>query len=311
MDSNPKVKVVYITGAARSGGTILGHILGQIPGYFFAGELKQLWGPNPLDTRLCGCGKKLLDCEKWESIFNEAFGGLDKIDLARLWRLRADLVRTRHIPKALLSSVKQSSSQREFSEYLGQLYLAVRKVTDCQVIIDTSRLIPYGHMLDSLPTIDLKVVHLIRDSRAVVYSWRKDKTVSASGQTIKTRQLRPFYSSLDWDIQNLAAEMFWGKKKNYLRLKYESFVAYPEKAIHDILTMAQESLTSPKFKNGEISLDIHHSCGGNIAYRLQSGIVKLRIDNDWERRLSHQDRNAALMLTWPLLLRYRYGIQSC
>src|SRR5512135_2632453 len=99
--SLPPVKVIYIAGAGRSGSTILANILGQVQGFFSAGELYHLW-LSPPDQRLCGCAKRLSDCEVWGGIFKELFGD-EAAEGSQYLRWRNAGARTRHLPMLLLA----------------------------------------------------------------------------------------------------------------------------------------------------------------------------------------------------------------
>jgi len=72
------VKVIYIAGSTRSGSTLLGSILGQVEGVFFAGEVYRIWHPRDRTAGLCSCGKKEEECEVWSAIFKDAFGDINK-----------------------------------------------------------------------------------------------------------------------------------------------------------------------------------------------------------------------------------------
>ena len=50
-------RVVSIVGPGRSGTTLLGEILGEVPGVFDAGELRWLWRRGLGEDRRCGCGE--------------------------------------------------------------------------------------------------------------------------------------------------------------------------------------------------------------------------------------------------------------
>ena len=43
--------VLYVAGAGRSGSTLLDNLLGQIPGFFSAGELRYVWERGLIDGR--------------------------------------------------------------------------------------------------------------------------------------------------------------------------------------------------------------------------------------------------------------------
>src|SRR3712207_7778115 len=78
--TNYPVKVLYVVGLGRSGSTILSNSLGQIAGYFSAGELNFIWRHNVLENRLCGCGRPFRECPVWTRVMDEAFGGVDGVD---------------------------------------------------------------------------------------------------------------------------------------------------------------------------------------------------------------------------------------
>jgi hypothetical protein len=59
-DTPPKpldaaVRVLYIGGWGRSGSTLLDLILGQAPGVFSAGEVREIWQSGLVENRPCGC----------------------------------------------------------------------------------------------------------------------------------------------------------------------------------------------------------------------------------------------------------------
>src|SRR6266498_4080255 len=83
----PTLKVLYIAGAGRSGSTLLDGVLGQLDGFFAAGELRYLWERGLQESRLCGCGVAVRDCPTWRAVLASAFGpGVDANAAARLQR---------------------------------------------------------------------------------------------------------------------------------------------------------------------------------------------------------------------------------
>ena len=50
------VKVLFLAGKGRSGGTLLASLLGQLPGFFNIGELNRLWDWGLVSNYRCGCG---------------------------------------------------------------------------------------------------------------------------------------------------------------------------------------------------------------------------------------------------------------
>jgi hypothetical protein len=62
------IRILYIAGAGRSGSTLLANILGQVEGFFTAGELISIWERGLIQDRFCGCGVPFHDCEVWTGI---------------------------------------------------------------------------------------------------------------------------------------------------------------------------------------------------------------------------------------------------
>ncbi len=101
------MKVIYITGWLRSGSTILGNVLNELPGVLHAGELHYLWKNGMLDSgtnSLCGCGEQIRQCALWSSVI-AAFGDDEPTQLARqmmAWQQAG--LRTRHTRARLAST---------------------------------------------------------------------------------------------------------------------------------------------------------------------------------------------------------------
>src|SRR6476469_754930 len=58
----PAAPVLFIAGWGRSGSTLLDRMLGQVPGVFSAGELRDIWDRGVREDRLCGCGQPFHEC---------------------------------------------------------------------------------------------------------------------------------------------------------------------------------------------------------------------------------------------------------
>ena len=62
------VKVLFLAGKGRSGGTLLASLLGQLPGFFNIGELNRLWDWGLVSNFRCGCGLPVQECPTWHAI---------------------------------------------------------------------------------------------------------------------------------------------------------------------------------------------------------------------------------------------------
>ena len=303
------IKVLYVAGLGRSGSTILANSLGQIEGFFSAGELNFIWKHNVLENRLCGCGRPFHECPVWNRVMDEAFGGMDAVDPHRMMYLAHSGTRTRHIPLMLTGSGRQKLRARlgEFLENTGRLYGALGGETGSRVIVDSSKEPAYGYAVGMVDGIDLRVLHLVRDPRAAAYSWQKKKPQpDTEGREFMHRH-SPAKSAALWDSWNAATEALWRDGK-YLRLRYEDFVSDPRGSFERVLDLVGEpGAELPLASQSEVKLGVSHTVSGN-PNRFDTGAVKLRLDQAWRKGMSPRDRNLVSALTLPLMVRYRYPI---
>jgi hypothetical protein len=313
MDVAPApITVLYVAGAGRSGSTILDNILGQVEGAASVGELRFLWERGILEGRLCGCGRPFLECPVWNPILREAFPDSDLRELARrMVELQREGTRARHLPK-LLRRRSREHLQRSMSEYLGnlsRLYEVTHRQLGGPVLIDSSKLPPYGAMLDMLPGVEVRVVHLIRDPRATAYSWLRKKALPDLAGTAFMQRQGPVKASALWALWNTAAGLLWRRSPRYLRVHYESFVGRPREVVDLILAHAGlEGVRTPFVADHEVELTPNHTVAGNPS-RFSTGRVALRSDDEWIVSMRTWDRVRVTVVTWPLLIRYGYPLR--
>ena len=304
--------MLYIAGPGRSGSTILGNVLGEIEGFFHGGELNFIWEHNLIENRLCGCGAPFNRCEVWGSVFKRAFGGIDRVDAREMVRLQSSGTRTRHVPLMLFSRERRTLSSRlgKYTVRLERLYRAVRESTESRVVVDSSKMPSYGYALGMAPGIDLYVVHLVRDPRAVAYAWLKEPRPDADERAYMNR-VSAVKSSLLWDVWNASSEMLWrGSIGRYMRLRYEDFVAEPWRVVGEILDMLDEDAGQlPFVGERDVELGAGHTVAGN-PNRFRKGLVRLRRDDEWVSRMKSRDRTLVTLLTLPLLARYGYPVSA-
>lgn len=304
------VKVLYIDGQGRSGSTLLHNVLGQFEGFFAAGELREIWRRLSNNDRPCGCGAPINECEVWRGVLNEAFGDLSQVDAEKMERLR-NRARNRHSPLLLLPQPQRERLLRhrlqDYVTNLEKLYRGIRDSTGSKVIVDSSKSLLYGYLLGMLPTIDLYVVHIVRDPRGVAHSLRQRKLRGIP----QFADWNPVKGSLVWNNVNLTREVFWRRfGYPYLRMRYEDFISRPQEAVGQILDLVDEkAIHSPFAGEREIEMNFTHNVGGNENARFRTGKLDLKPDERWKKELSFTDKALTTTFTWPLLLRYGYHKQ--
>jgi hypothetical protein len=224
-------KVIYVMGAGRSGSTILGVTLGNCENVFYAGELDK-WLVKSGVPQLDGAERTQFWNNVREDITGaeDLFGGQVQQSLERssaLFRVRRWPVRRRLRP-----------SYRRVTE---RLYRAVARATGVTNIVDTSHYPLRARELQALSGIELYLLFLIRDPQRVVSSFdRRDVPERRFGIFTTNAYL--------WLTYLVSTYVFLRHPRDRrLLVRYEDFVANPERVLRDIVDLVDGSGTPPDF----------------------------------------------------------------
>ncbi len=302
-----RVKVLYIAGEGRSGSTLLGRLAGEITGAVHVGELYFSLEAGFRGRTLCGCGRRLRECDFWRAVFERGFGGFDGPDTDGFLKTKQSLERVRTLPR-LLSPWKSAGDARrlrDYSQALDALYSAVREVSGAGVIVDGSKNVPFSYILAGAPAVDLRLVHLVRDSRAVAFSNRRSKPdPSRYLATGLLRRDKPPRVAASWSLLNLLL-MLRPPSRHYLRVRYEDAVQDPAAALASLWSFLDEPPPKTSFLEASpLTLRTGHTVNGN-PNRFEAE-VDIRPDMEWRHKMPPHDRRLMTALTFPLLLRYGY-----
>jgi hypothetical protein len=305
----PTVTVAYIGGSARCGSTLLDLLLGQLPGFVAVGSLSNLWERGLQGNNLCGCGTPFLQCPFWESVGHEAFGGWDAVDADEIVRLRSETTRYRHVPGYFAPRLRPAFHDKvvEYAEYMARLYAAIESVSGCSIIVDSSKAVAQALLLRRMPNVNARVVHLVRDSRGVAFSWSKQlRRPEFTTATTYMPRYGPVHASTDWIAANLPYHVIGALSLPRHFVRYESLVESPSAEIARIgdflgVRLAQADLS---FLESDSIEHVHnHTVSGN-PMRFDPGRFKVRLDNEWRVRMRLRDRMIVTLLTLPLGLAY-------
>ena len=354
------VRVLYLAGSGRSGSTLLTTILGQLAGFFAAGELRYLWQRGVLENRPCGCGLPVNDCPFWSAVRRE----LPADNAAGI----ADRLRTRLRLRGLPALLRRHRRGRPAvaghpdDRVIADLYAALARhaalaeapgparhsgpaggsgparhsgpagapgaarhpgpaegsgptagLADAPgpVIVDSSKLPPYGALLGTLPGIDLRVLHLVRDPRGTAFSWRRRRGLDGRGDGRLMSRPPVWKAALLWLVWNGAAGRLWarGDSGRYLRIRYEDFVADPERVIRRIAGFAGMSPARLPFTPaGQVLLAPTHSVAGNPS-RHRVGPVPITDDDEWIWAMPTWSYALVTLISVPLLRRLGYPLR--
>jgi hypothetical protein len=305
------MRVVYVGGVSRSGSTVLGVMLGQVPGFVWPGEVRWIWRRWGAADQLCGCGEPFRACPFWNAVAEAAFGGFDGVDAAETVALEEEVVRFRTVPllQARRLAPGFQAKVARYAERVRTLYEAVSTVAGGAAIVDTTKDPPYAFLLSRVPGVDLRVVHLARDPRGVAFSAAK-RVVKPD--VVGEKEYMPRQpaagAALDYDLYNVLFSALGALGVPRLFVRYESLVDEPQRELARVLEFAGSPVDVAELdwlEPGRFRIDAHHSASGN-PLRFRRGPAELRRDEEWRERMSRRDRLAVTALTWPFMVGYGY-----
>jgi hypothetical protein len=162
-----------------------------------------------------------------------------------------------------------------------------------------------AYCLRSQANLDIRVVHVVRDPRAVAYSWAKTVERPEAGDNekymIKYGAARA--ASL-WNAENLAMSALSRLNVPVLRVNYEAMVEQPASTVRGLLEFAGlPAEVEIPFDGHRVTLEPTHTVSGN-PLRFRTGVLDIRRDDDWMTRLDARDRAVVTAMTAPLRTAY-------
>jgi len=303
-----RVRVLYIGGVGRSGTTLLDRILGELPGVFSAGELVHLWRRGFIEGDLCGCGEPFTACRFWNEVGIRAFGGWERIGPARVVDLQNRVDRHRYLPFYLVptASPRHRRASYLFRGILSSLYRAIAEVSGATLIVDSSKHASYAFALRGASDLDMRVVHMVRASPAVAYSWTKRvKRPEVADETTFMARYEPSTMGTRWLAYNGLFEALRLLGVPTLRVRYEDLVSDLEQEVSRVARFAGRRPELGFLEDGAVLLRKGHSASGN-PMRFASGRIPVRIDDEWREKLDANGKRVVSAITWPLLRLYGY-----
>lgn len=321
--SDTPISVVCVAATGQSGSTILTRMLGEVPGFFAAGEVGRVWDKGLIEDITCSCGEPFSACEFWTKVGEHAFGGWQRVDGAEIGRLR-DSLSLKHLPLQhpfalpLLQWPRLSSAYRSrlerYMEHMRPVYAAIHELSGGRTIVDSMKIPAHVYMMAlQMRDLDVRVAHHVRDSRGYAYS--QVKFVERQGDPTRgAYRVRrpPWKSALKWNWVNQAFDHLRTRDVPTVRVRYEDLVHDPAPELRQVVRMFGRHLSDDDLgflHDGEAELGAGHIASGSRG-RLRSGRITLREDLEWVASLSPGDRRAVTTLTRPLLRRYGYRVDG-
>lgn len=298
-------RLVYILAASHSGSTLLAMLLGAHPDTCSVGELKATSLGN-VDQYPCSCGTLLKRCVFWKEVSRrmEQRGISFSMTDARTDYRTGGTWYTRRLLKPLcrgpaLELVRDAalSLSPDWRRRLPQLNRrntalieSVCEITGARMIIDSSKAALRLKYLLQIPELDIRVVRLVRDGRAVALTYmdplgyastekrRANGVPREQRMTMRTAAYR-------WRRSNEEAEFVLAqvKPERWIDLRYEEYCKNPKAEMRKVFGYLD---LDPAGVNDDFRAGEHHVIGNDMRKDTTSTIT---LDNRWRDALTLQD----------------------
>jgi hypothetical protein len=294
-DRDHRTNFAYILSSSYSGSTLLAMLLGAQPGACTVGEMRAPHVGDPAIYR-CSCGARIKECSFWSRVSaGMAARGIAGFDIADaslsiftvrqsyIRRLLAPLTRGRLLEAcrniALSLSPRWKPHLRSIQFRNAALTDVLQSITGAKVVIDSSKEAVQLKYLLAASGLRIKVLHLVRDGRAVALS------MIGHGMKYETRAKTVAMAARSWRRRNESAEQLLARlpESQWLMVRYEDLCARPEDTLRRLCAFLG-------LDHRHVVLDFRsqqqHVLGNDM--RLES-TSEIRLDERWRTALSSED----------------------
>lgn len=307
--TDESLRVVYVVGMGRSGSTLLDRVLGREQGVVSLGEASNIWRNGVIEGRNCACGEPFERCDFWTEVAQRAAPALSHQAAEQVVAVHSRHLDTRRMWTMLTASTRRQVAADLPAAYLanlGAVYRAVVEVAGASTLVDSSKHPAFGYFLSLVPGLRVDFVHLVRDPRAVAYSWSRSRIEPGTNPPSLMHQYSATESGILYNLYNLAARRVATRGAgSYSLLRYEDFVQDPERALHQILPGRPKSPTSNSREERVVDVAVNHALSGN-PMRFSGPKTVVSVDDEWRTGMAARHRRVVELLTMPVALRYRY-----
>jgi hypothetical protein len=263
-------KLIYIGGYGHSGSTLLEYLLTGCTELVACGEVASVVRDR-LKKKHCTCGRRSEACPIWSQVLSSGAPLTEKTHEALTLALLA------HAGKRFDLMVDSTKTALGHALAPFRLRRALGK--------------------------NFLLVHLVRDPRAVAWSAIKK---TERRKLIVNRPLYCARVALAWSAANLACEIFGlFHPKQYLRLRYEDFVAAPRQTLDRIF---QRVLPGAKWYPETLGVtDNRHQLYGNRMRGKPLALEDVKEDRAWQTDMPASYRRVVSPLSAILRARYFYS----
>lgn len=301
-----KTPFAFVLSHSFSGSTLLSFLLGAHPEIATVGEMFIAPSYN-LDGYPCSCGEPIERCAFWREVAREmeargipfdirsgdtslTAGPYGSLGNRVVWAEPRGpfLEMVRNAALTCLPRVREELDRRlEVNRQLAEVVMDLR---NAQVFVDATKRPGRALLLRRRPDIDLKIIHLVRDGRAVARS-----TIRNLGRTVEDGALSWLGSLRHADrLRRLFPEDHW------MVLRHEDLCRDPRHALAGVFRFLG---VSPDRTVGDFRASDHHIIGNRMRLSRTS---EIRLDERWRTEMNPDQIRTVERIAGSELRRYGY-----
>lgn len=302
-------KLAFIMAASHSGSTLLAMLLGSHPQATTIGDTAGTFHRKAPEYR-CSCGNRPQACPFWLHIVDQMARRGFNIDVTD-FGTRFEYPESRFINRVLhaehrgpiLETIRDTvlwlstgwrRQLRTIAERNVALVETVTKVTNSQILIDSSKLPRRLKFLLRIPELEVKVIYLVRDGRGVVHTYINDNGWSVEKSAIEWRR----------DVQaeeKLLARLDSGM---WRQVRYEDLCADPQAELQKLCVFLN---LDPSRVNMDFRSAGLHVFGNKMRLSSERTIC---LDDKWRTELTDSQVSTIEHIAGDQLRRYGYGVNG-
>ncbi|WP_261885784.1 sulfotransferase domain-containing protein [Vibrio pomeroyi] len=267
-----KPKIVLITGFGRSGSSLINMLISKRINSVDVGELRFLYERGYINNERCSCNDYFRECNFWDGV-------IKKIPVDDPFEYSLLSKKTQRNRSFFTSYFNWFSEDDE--KYIGKEKKLIDSIlnnsSSRHVILDSSKVPVRACLYYKLREhYDVKILHVLRDPRAVSYSWSKDVPRPETDNKENMHKFSYLESSLLWVGVNFLSRLLSFKyKDDYKMIIYEDLCKNP--------VSVMDSVESFIFPGGNDSLNnsVFHSISGNPMRFVDN--VDIKLDENWKK----------------------------
>lgn len=296
-----KIKLVLLIGSGRSGSTLIDQIVNMNSNIVGIGEISN-WNTKVF-KEYCACGEIVKTCSFWSEVISKVGWRESDFKKYKKYQYEFDAPKRRYVFK-----INDHANSLGFDDFLSknnEIFSAISEVSGNSIIFDSSKSPQRAFNLSKSDLLDVKIIHLMRDPRGVVWSYKKsfkkNERAGLQKDMKATSLLKAIYSWLATNSRAFSTV----KSANVptLSVMYEEFCINPDYEIQRILEFVLDEKPRQKINLSNSLTTESHTIAGN-RLRMKRDIV-IKPDFAWKSNLNVFQKAFIYLLTFPMLKKFK------